>query len=771
MPNQGQTNQLNVSAPSVVAPEAPIRKPSTENIVAQPAGENKQSATILSKPIPDADDLLKTILGKLDRGDGWHGKWPDGKGEYWALCPYHSDQHAANFSVSVNGFKCFACGESGGLRKLAEYLGIELPKPQYEKPIPTTLEEYARYKALSVEFLKGLGLKTVNRNGKSCIQIPYYDEDGNETTYRIRWNIGGDKSKRFTWKAGSRTQPYGLERLHGCTVDGRVRRWLFLIEGESDAQTLWSYGLPALGIPGATNWQSKWKQYVTEFDVYIWQEPDDAGQKFVDSVAKDIPGIYVIRPPSGRKDISDCHLAGDDIPSLVATLTESAILYADILAERLRLEAIEAAGIAAPLLKSDNILGKLSDLCAEMGLVDEDLNAKLLYLAMTSRVLEKPISLVVKGTSSSGKSFTVETILKMFPDSAYYALSSMSEHALAYSKEPLSHRFLVLYEAAGLTSDFGSYLLRTLLSEGHIRYETVEKTSDGLKPKLIERDGPTGIILTTTWANLHPENETRMLSLVAKDDREQTAGVLKQLAGKRNGSVEATPDLKPWIALQRWIELSGGKKVIIPFAPLLAELANPKAVRLRRDFSKVLDLIAAHAILHQYNRETDDANHIIATLADYEAVYSLVSGLINETVKATVSNQTRETVAAVAELTRKGNPTNVTKISDFLKLDKSAGSRRVKVAIDDGYLQNDEDRKGHSAKIKLGEPMPEEEGILPSPEKIKAAVSPGDNRATVQHLDPDQKENEYAEQLLNVAPPSRDDVDFNEYKKEIDKLW
>ena len=60
-----------------------------------------------------------------------------------------------------------------------------------------------------------------------------------------------------------------------------------------------------------------------------------------------------------------------------------------------------------------------------------------------------------------------------------------------------------------MTSELAIYLMRSLLSEGKIRYETVEKTSQGLQPKLIERAGPTGLILTTTGANLHPENETR----------------------------------------------------------------------------------------------------------------------------------------------------------------------------------------------------------------------------------------------------------------------
>jgi hypothetical protein len=72
----------------------------------------------------------------------------------------------------------------------------------------------------------------------------------------------------------------------------------------------------------------------------------------------------------------------------------------------------------------------------------------------------------------------------------------------------LQHRFLVLYEAAGLKSDFASYLIRSLLSEGRVRYSTVEKTPNGLEPRLIEREGPTGLIVTTTAVALHPENET-----------------------------------------------------------------------------------------------------------------------------------------------------------------------------------------------------------------------------------------------------------------------
>ena len=145
-------------------------------------------------------------------------------------------------------------------------------------------------------------------------------------------------------------------------------------------------------------------------------------------------------------------------------------------------------------------------------------------------MLKQPVSISVKGPSSSGKTFIVESTLKFFPPAAFYMLTAMSDHALAYSNEPLNHRHLVIYEAAGMASDFATYLIRSLLSEGRLRYETVEKTKDGLVPRLIEREGPTGLIVTTTSLRLHPENETRMLSLTVTDTSVQTAAVFRALA-------------------------------------------------------------------------------------------------------------------------------------------------------------------------------------------------------------------------------------------------
>ncbi len=306
-------------------------------------------------------------------------------------------------------------------------------------------------------------------------------------------------------------------------------------------------------------------------------------------------------------------------------------------------------------------------------------------------------------------------MLRFFPDSAYHALTAMSEKALAYSEEPLSHRFLVLYEAAGLGGGFATYLVRSLLSEGRLRYETVEKVNGELKPRVIEREGPTGLIVTATAARLHPENETRMLSLGVTDTQEQTRDVLAALAKEEP---EERPDLEEWHALQYWLE-TAEHRVTIPYAEDLSKMVPPIGVRLRRDFGAVLNLIRSHAILHQASRERDHKGRVVATLDDYAVVRGLVADLVAEGLQATVPKEVRETVDTVRAMhAEKLRPITFARLGRRLKLDKSSAKRRAEVAMDLGYLKNHEHRKGTPAELVPGDPMPEDVQVLPTIEEL-----------------------------------------------------
>lgn len=425
------------------------------------------------------------------------------------------------------------------------------------------------------------------------------------------------------------------------------------------------------------------------------------------------------------KDLSAMHLdAPDQFAARLHFATDASISLAEIEQAKDQSRAQEAWQKCQQLAQRSYILEYFGHVVEKRGLAGERRNAMFLFLAVISRLLLppcRPVSVAVKGPSAGGKSNLVESVLIFFPRSAYYALSGMSERALAYSTEPLKHRMLVIYEAPGMASEFATYLIRSLLSEGCIRYETVMKTADGLEARLIEREGPTGLITTTTAASLHPENETRLASINVVDTPDQTRSVMQALADEAR---EVSDDeLDEWHALQIFLE-SGERNVAIPYAGVLARAIPPLAVRLRRDFGMLLNLIRAHALLHQASRGRDEREWIIATPEDYRVVRELVADLIASGLEATVPERIRETVAAVDKMSwDTEKPVTVTQVAARLGLDKSAVSRRVREAVERGYLRNLEDKRGRPAKLELGDPLPEEQQVLPTVEELMAMMA------------------------------------------------
>jgi hypothetical protein len=201
--------------------------------------------------------------------------------------------------------------------------------------------------------------------------------------------------------------------------------------------------------------------------------------------------------------------------------------------------------------------------------------------------------------------------------------------------------------------------------------------------------------------------------LAVKDTPEQTKAILHALA--RGNETEAAVQFGRWQAFQKSLE-AGEHRVVVPFSNRLADLVPPVAVRLRRDFRLLLTLIEAHALLNRERRDRDAQRRIVATLDDYATVRELVADVFAEGVEAMVKPETRELVAIVKTLGK--DEVSMTEIAKVLRLDKGAVSRRVSDAIVRGYLVNAETRKGRPARINLGDPLPAEIEILPTPDRL-----------------------------------------------------
>jgi hypothetical protein len=379
-----------------------------------------------------------------------------------------------------------------------------------------------------------------------------------------------------------------------------------------------------------------------------------------------------------------------------------------------------ATGQPPALAASPDILGEFVRDLRRAGVAGEERLGKLLYLALTSRLLpwgtatNRPVSVLIRGTTSTGKSHTMSTTIRFFPDDAIVNLGSMSRRFLFYDEESYSHRVLVIPEAAQVIGDDESLaLIRTLLSEGRVVHGTV--SSDGKqKGRRIIKEGPTALLMSTTKAYLDEELETRMLSLRTDDTPEQTRRVFQVYAELENGD-SATLDFGRWHRLQTWLAEHGENRTHVPFVDELARLMPTGSTRLRRDFVSMLCLIRAHTVLHQQSRARDAQGRLLATVADYAAVRDLIGELVAEGVDAAVSDAVRETVEAVRHLLTDGREFVTPKqVEAALKVGRSATYDRIKAALKGGWLADETKKDERGMKLKTGTPLPGGTDYLPA---------------------------------------------------------
>ncbi len=580
-----------------------------------------------------------------------------------------------------------------------------------------SLRQYSEEKCLPIKFLKRIGLSEQIIRKLPAIVIPYRDETGVtvETLHLTR----KDGIDSYEWKKKPKPLLYGLDRLDKY----RKRDHIVLANSEIDCHLLWHHKVPAIGMPYGEYWQENaFSRFLKDFKtIYLiigkFDNKNDILSKFnASSLKNKIKITRLVR----FTDLTKMHLNDPDkFKKRIIKIFEAAVTLKSI--EKTKRKELQKRyyELAEDIPHAENILKMFLDDIPGKGLTGEENNAKALYLALSTRFFPKPINVIIKGGSSSGKSHTVKSVLKYFPPESYTDMTGATEKALVRSEESFKNRFIVIQEAAGTESaKFLDYIIRILISEGRIIYKTIE--GDLIK------EGPIGFITTTTNESIHPENETRYISLHSDDTRKQTKDVLLAL-----GKDAAFPKKKgiynwdKWHAFQMWLCYTN-KKVKIPYATALAKsFRSYDNTRLRRDMSMILDFIRAHAVIHQKNRKRTEDGHIIADKNDYRAIYKILAKPLSMMIGDEVSDTVKETVREVKKALKKtkADSISMTDLAKWMGVHKGTASKNVKSAINAGFLVNDESRKGRGAKLKLGVPIGKRIKILPNPKTLWEAYT------------------------------------------------
>jgi len=290
------------------------------------------------------DDARRAVQGRGAEllhalGISWHNRGPT-----HILCPFHDD-HDPSFRWDEAKGCCFCtCDISGkdifsiverrngvdfdeAKLWIAEQLGLTdlIVDPSADKGV--TVQELADAKKLPVDFLRAQGCRDLPKSGKyhnrAAMAIPYSDSKGRQLWARIRVKLSGKSKDR--WRKGD-VDKHGPAPLFGANSAHFLPQagYALLVEGETDSLTCWYSGLPALGLPGAGNWNEDAHAHL--FDgvpvVFVVIERDTGGQSVLKWLARSSirERVRLLYMPEGVKDPSELWCRNPDKAAFTVAL-------------------------------------------------------------------------------------------------------------------------------------------------------------------------------------------------------------------------------------------------------------------------------------------------------------------------------------------------------------------------------------------------------------------------------------------------------------------
>ena len=314
---------------------------------------------------------------------------------------------------------------------------------------------------------------------------------------------------------------------------------------------------------------------------------------------------------------------------------------------------------ALALLKEPQLLERILADFHACGVVGEEVNKLIAYLACTSRKLDAPLAVMVQSSSAAGKSSLMEAVLALMPAEDKVQYSAMTGQALFYMGAiNLKHKILALAEEAGAAR--AAYALKLLQSEGVLTIASTGKdpATGALVTQEYKVEGPVMIFSTTTAIDNDEELLNRCLTLGVDESREQTRAIHTLQRHKRTLEGLLARKTKQRIVQQH----QNAQRLLRPLAvrnPYADHLTFPdERTRLRRDHEKYLTLIDTLALRHQYQRPIQSALHegetldyVEVTLEDIKTAHRLAHEVLGRSLDE-LSPQTRRLLLLIEERVR-----------------------------------------------------------------------------------------------------------------------
>lgn len=343
---------------------------------------------------------------------------------------------------------------------------------------------------------------------------------------------------------------------------------------------------------------------------------------------------------------------------------------------------------AQKYLESKKLFQNLQKDLANIGVVGESENLMLLFLIMTSRLLDNPLNALLISKSGSGKSELMERVAKLMPATDTLEITGISNKALFHFGNQLSHRVLLLQDMTGIDREI-TQQLQELISKKQLTRLVSEKTKHGNYVSNMKRvKGPICLIGAST-EDVYEDLTNRSIQLFLDESPEQDTRIMERQRQQVAGLVDFKKEESTVQKLLHVQSLLKGYQVVNPYA---TELQLPDSVLgKRRSNIQFLSLINVVTLLFQFQRKKENRNGqevLITDLEDIKIANTLVKTLLTNKADL-LANGERKFYEQLKDLFKGKTKTafSTSEASRKLRTPLSSVKRHLRNLKEKGYIQ------------------------------------------------------------------------------------
>lgn len=282
---------------------------------------------------------------------------------------------------------------------------------------------------------------------------------------------------------------------------------------------------------------------------------------------------------------------------------------------------------AVKYLSDKNLITRLKDDFHKIGILGEDENALILFLAMASHRFENPFSALCLAKSAIGKSYLLNKLAECMPKGSYSFHTQISENALYYFDSSELNGKVLFVEDMDWTTEMLTPLA-TLQTQGKLIKTRATKNKDGLLHSTTFEVRGKLCLIAAAYSERSPERlSLPFLCLHLNHSQAQDALIMDYQKRCKAGQIDRAMIAQTARRLQSVIASLEPIGVINPYAPLIElpeDLPHPrKTLMLLLDFIDVVTFFHQHQREQQVNEQTGEV-YIQTTPQDIELAFALL---------------------------------------------------------------------------------------------------------------------------------------------------